>query len=98
MGDGTFQPKGNLTRAQASKLVATLVKSGDKSDIPAPAADPFTDVAKSYWGAGAIKFGVDNGYINGMGDGTFHPEDQVTTAQLATMLVKLLGLSAVDAP
>jgi hypothetical protein len=96
MGDGTFQPVGNLTRAQASKLVATLVKSGDKSDIPAPAADPFTDVVKSYWGAGAIKFGVDNGYINGMGDGTFHPEDQVTTAQLATMLVKLLGYSAVD--
>jgi len=96
MGDGTFQPAGNLTRAQASKLVATLVMSGDKSDIPAPAADPFTDVAKSYWGAGAIKFGVDNGYINGMGDGTFHPEDQVTTAQLATMLDKLLGYSVAD--
>jgi len=96
MGDGTFQPAGDLTRAQASKLVATLVKSGDKSDIPAPAADPFTDVAKSYWGAGAIKFGVDNGYINGMGDGTFHPEDQVTTAQLATMLDKLLGYSVAD--
>jgi hypothetical protein len=96
MGDGTFQPQGNLTRAQASKLVATLVKSGDKSDIPAPSADPFTDVAKSYWGAGAIKFGVDNGYINGMGDGTFHPEDQVTTAQLATMLCKLLGYTVED--
>lgn len=97
MGDGTFQPKGNLTRAQASKLVSVLVKSGDKTEIPAPAADPFTDVAKSHWGAGAIKFGVDNGYINGMGDGTFHPEDKVTTAQLATMLVKLLGINSVDA-
>jgi len=96
MGDGTFQPKGDLTRAQASKLVATLVKQGDKSDIAAPAADPFTDVAKSYWGAGAIQFGVENGYINGMGDGTFHPEDQVTTAQLATMLCKLLGYSVED--
>ena len=96
MGDGTFQPAGNLTRAQASKLVSVLVKSGDKSDIPAPAADPFTDVSKSHWGAGAIQFGVDNGYINGMGDGTFHPEDQVTTAQLATMLDKLLGYSVAD--
>ena len=96
MGDGTFQPKGDLTRAQSSKLVATLVKSGDKSDIPAPAADPFTDVSKGYWGAGAIQFGVDNGYINGMGDGTFHPEDQVTTAQLATLLCKLLGFSVDD--
>ena len=96
MGDGTFQPQGNLTRAQASKLIATLVKSGDKTDIPAPSADPFTDVAKDYWGAGAIKFGVDNGYINGMGDGTFHPEDQVTTAQLATMLCKLLGYTVED--
>jgi hypothetical protein len=96
MGDGTFQPEGNLTRAQASKLVATLAKSGDKSDIPAPAEAPFTDVAKDYWGAGAIQFGVENGYINGMGDGTFHPEDQVTTAQLATMLLKLLGYSVED--
>jgi hypothetical protein len=96
MGDGTFQPKGDLTRAQASKLIATLVKQGDKSDIAAPATDPFTDVAKSYWGAGAIQFGVDNGYINGMGDGTFHPEEQVTTAQLATMLCKLLGYSVED--
>ena len=96
MGDGTFQPKGDLTRAQSSKLVATLVKSGDKSDIPAPAANPFTDVQKSHWASGAIKFGVDNGYINGMGDGTFHPDDQVTTAQLATMLCKLLGFSVED--
>ncbi len=96
MGDGTFQPAGQLTRAQASKLVSVLVKGGDKTELPAPAADPFTDVSKSHWGAGAIKFGVDNGYINGMGDGTFHPEDQVTTAQLATMLVKLLGYSSVD--
>ena len=96
MGDGTFQPQGDLTRAQASKLVATLVKRGDKTDIPAPTADPFTDVAKDYWGAGAIQFGVDNGYINGMGDGTFHPEEQVTTAQLATMIEKVLGYTVED--
>ena len=31
-----------------------------------------------------------------MGDGTFHPEDRVTTAQLATMLDKLLGYSVQD--
>jgi hypothetical protein len=59
-------------------------------------ADPFTDVAKDFWGAVSIKFGVDNGYINGMGDGTFHPGDDVTTAQLATMLDKLLGYSVAD--
>jgi len=96
MGDGTFQPQGDLTRAQASKLVATVVKSGDKKDIPAPPKAPFTDVAQNHWGAGAIQFGVDNGYINGMGDGTFVPDGNVTTAQLATMLCKLLGYSVED--
>ena len=31
-----------------------------------------------------------------MGDGTFHSEDKVTTAQLATMLDKVLGYSVAD--
>ena len=39
---------------------------------------------------------ADKGIINGMGDGTFGPEAGLTRAQMATMLVRLLDLPAVD--
>jgi hypothetical protein len=96
MDDGTFQPAGKLTRAQASKLVATVMQRGVKPDSSVLSEDVFTDVPKDHWAAASIKIGVENDYINGMGDGTFHPEEEVTTAQMVTMLEKLLGFAVSD--
>lgn len=95
-GDGTFDPKGDVTRAETSTLVSILVRSGDSSSLSAPSKDPFKDVAKDNWAAPYVAYGVSQGYLNGRGDGTFDPTGNVTTAQLATILEQILGYSKTD--
>ena len=96
MGDGTFQPKGDVTRAQTATMISILVRGGDTASLKAPSEDPFTDVAKDNWAAPYVAYGADQGYINGMGDGTYAPNNNVTTAQLATILDQILGYSKAD--
>jgi len=96
MGDGTFQPKGDVTRAQTATMISILVRGGDTSSLKAPSQDPFTDVAKDNWAAPYVAYGAQQGYINGMGDGTYAPNNNVTTAQLATILEQILGYSKAD--
>ncbi|MDD7409394.1 MAG: S-layer homology domain-containing protein [Anaerovoracaceae bacterium] len=96
MGDGTFQPKGDVTRAQTATMISILVRGGDTSSLKAPSQDPFTDVAKDNWAAPYVAYGAQQGYINGMGDGTYAPNNNVTTAQLATILDQILGYSKAD--
>ena len=96
MGDGTFAPQGDVTRAQVATLISILVRSGDSSSLSAPSSDPFTDVAKDNWAAPYVAYGVSQGYINGRGDGTFDPDGNVTTAELATILEQILGYSTSD--
>ncbi len=97
MDDGSFNPTGDVTREQSVTLIDNLVKSG--SFDPASetvTADPFTDVAADRWSAPYIQYGVKNDILQGMGDGTFAPEANVTTSQLAKMLLVVLGYSNED--
>jgi hypothetical protein len=58
------------------------------------AASTFSDVPSSFWGYDAISSLSGKGIISGYPDGTFRPDNEVTRAEFATMLVKALGLSA----
>ena len=83
--DGTFLPDNNITRAEVSKvMVAALNKLADAEKRAG--ATKFTDVAAGHWASGFINVGVSNDIINGMGDGTFEPESNVTIAQVVKML------------
>ncbi|MDR1131970.1 MAG: S-layer homology domain-containing protein [Oscillospiraceae bacterium] len=94
MGDGTFAPKGNLTRAQAAKLVAYTVLGADIAEILPVKASTFKDVdVNAYaWAIPSIEYLVNEGVINGLGDGTFDPNGNVTGYQLAKMLLVALGI------
>ena len=91
-GDGVneFHPKDKLTRAQAATIVAKLTL-GLESAASWPAHQVFTDVPASHWAAGAISYCVHAGIINGMGDGTFHPNDNLTQAAFVKMLLAAAG-------
>ena len=43
----------------------------------------FTDVSESHWAYSAIEEMAEKGIINGMGDGTFNPDGQITREQFA---------------
>jgi hypothetical protein len=88
--DGTYRPDEPVTRAQMAKIICEATGVGSAAQYAAGATG-FSDVAADHWASGYIKVASDMGIVNGMGDGTFAPEAQVTYAQAVTMIVRALG-------
>ncbi len=89
--DGTFLPDNNITRAEVTTmLVAALNMSADAQ--ASGATTKFADVnEKAKWAAGYVNVGVANGWISGMSATEFAPSDNVTYAQVLSMLTRILG-------
>ena len=84
--DGTFKPDATITRAEFTKIaVYTLGLQGVKVE-----PTEFTDVS-DHWARYNIKAAYDNKIINGIGDGTFAPDANVTYDQALKMVVCMLG-------
>lgn len=88
--DGTYKPKGLVTRAEFTKIIIAVTGVGSAAEY-SKGATKFTDVAGTHWASGYINIATDLGIIEGYGDGRFGPEDQVTYAQAITMIVRALG-------
>lgn len=91
--DGTFQPDKLVTRAEFSKMLITMLGKAELAQAESAAGSntAFTDVPGSHWASGFVTAAATNGYINGMGDGTFAPDSNVTYAQAMKMLVCAAG-------
>ncbi|MBQ7751508.1 MAG: S-layer homology domain-containing protein [Clostridia bacterium] len=89
--DGSFKPDGEITRAEAATMiVGALNMMGDAQ--AAAGSSKFTDVnEKASWATGYVNVGVAQGFINGMNDTTFAPQENVTYAQMCVMLTKITG-------
>ena len=97
MGDGTFNPKGNTTRAQAAKLVTYVALSKDVADNLTGVSSSFTDVTVDggfAWAIPSIEYLVKEGVINGMGDGTFNPNGEISGYAVLKLLLCSLGYGA----
>lgn len=98
--DGRFQPDKKVTRAEFSKLIVNVL--GENEQTMADEAKGhdtiFSDVKADHWASGYITAATMSSIINGMGDGTFAPEKNITYAQAMKMLVCAAGYSqwAVD--
>ena len=90
--DGKFDPKANLTREQAAKLVAYL-QLGQKSADALVGSATFTDVAATRWSAGFVSYCAQAGVVAGY-DGKFDPAGQLTALQFGKMLLVELGYDA----
>lgn len=86
-GNAVFRPNDSITRAE----VATIVERIQNINNVAPTATQFTDVPAEHWASGYIAQAAGQGIINGYGDGTFGPEDNVLYEQAVKMLVETLG-------
>lgn len=89
--DGSFNPTGYLTRGEAAVIIYRL-HSG-KSTIDASWGDvalsTFSDM--NHWSVAYVNYCAALGLIAGYTDGTFRPENNVTTVEMAKMLLNVAG-------
>ena len=81
--DGTFRPNAAITRAEFAAIAARFDNDGDKT------AAKFSDIA-THWAKDEISIAYNNGWITGYPDGTFGPQRNITRAETATMINRVL--------
>ncbi len=89
-----FKPTGEVTREQAAKIICTLLLGEDDAEKLIAEKAPFDDVATDRWSAGYIAYGVEDGFLAGVGDNKFNPQGNVTADQFAKMLLVAIGYDA----
>jgi hypothetical protein len=95
--DGTFQPKREVRRAEAAKLVAYISIGATAAERLISGPSHFTDVEDGYsWANKYIEYAYEKGIINGVGGGRFNPGGYVTGAQFAKLMLTALGYGAKD--
>ena len=92
--NGEFGATDNLTRAQAAKIIAYLDLGGKTADAIKGTGTVFSDVKATDWFAGFVEYCAGAGYVAGVGDKKFAPNEKVTGVQFAKMLLCALGYSA----
>ena len=78
--DGTFRPTNAITRAEFCAMLANVL------DLPEGQNLSFSDVADDAWYNKAVSAMAARGFVSGMGDGTFRPDDTITYEQMTTIL------------
>ena len=87
--DGKINPQGNLTRAEAAKLIAYL-SLGSKAAEAQPAVQVFPDVPATHWAAKYVAYCKDAGIIQGR-DGKYLPDEPLTGYAFGAYLLAVLG-------
>lgn len=84
--DGEFKPKNNLTRAEFAALIRrfTGIENADSKN-------PFSDLDKSHWAYEDILALNASGLIEGYDDKTYRAENEITRAEVMTVINKILG-------
>ncbi|MBO9606877.1 MAG: S-layer homology domain-containing protein [Paenibacillaceae bacterium] len=97
--DGTFRPTDKITREQAMAILAKamiLTKLKDRTGASATedTLKSFTDVSDaSNWAVGAITDSVAAGLVTGRNDGLLAPKANITRAEVAVIVERLLKQS-----
>jgi uncharacterized repeat protein (TIGR02543 family) len=82
--------------AMGESLGAVLSFTAGTLQTP-PTQPVFSDVPSSYWAYGAINQLSTAGYVYGYPDGTFGPDSQITRAEFAAIMDKVLNLTTAPA-
>ena len=89
--DGSFNPDGNVTRAQTAKMIAYIMNGGEDASSTFAASAKFNDVANGYWAANSIGYCATKEIVAGAGNNLYYPNNDVTGVQLAKMALVALG-------
>ena len=90
MGDGTFAPNNNMTRAQFATITVKAL------GLTAKVNNIFTDVKASDWFAPYVGTANSYGSVNGVGDHKFSPGGTITRQEAATMVARAAKLCGMN--
>lgn len=85
-GDGTFQPRKSISRAEFVTILTGIYGEDTTKGMP------FSDVDRS-WYYDAVATAYANGWVSGYTDGTFRPNQTITRAEAVVILNSVLGRS-----
>ncbi len=91
--DGSFDPQGDVTRAEMAKMIAVAMNGGSDTNTGVKGTPSFTDI-KGHWAESYIEYCYDMKIISGRGDGTFDPGANVTGLEATKMVLTALGYDA----
>ncbi len=91
LGDNRFAPGEKTTRAMLVTMLYRLEK-----DAGGSAATKFSDVPAGQWFSDAVNWSASAGVVNGLENGKFAPNDNISREQLAVMLYRYAQLKGYD--
>lgn len=90
-GNELYFPNRQVTRAEMASFLVRALKLTNANN-----AKTFKDVKANAWYADTVAIASSYGLVNGYTDGTFKPNQRITRAEMASMLVGGLRLAGVD--
>jgi len=91
VGEGLFAPDDTLTREQAVTIIARLYLKVMGSALSTNGVPRFEDDKSiSKYAKNSVYAMVKKGYVEGMGDNTFSPRDNVTKEQAIVIITRML--------
>jgi len=85
--DGTFVPEGFVTRAEMCVILSKLLSLSTDGYAKLP-----PDVPSWHWASDSITAVIGSGIMSGYEDKTFRPDNKLTRAELATIIVTAVKL------
>lgn len=95
--DGSFDPKGSLSRAEfATMLARSALPESELAKYDYRGA--FSDVGVFNWANRYINWASENGVVKGTGSGQFSPKSSITRQDMAVMLVNYARAMGISIP
>ena len=91
--DGSFNPTGNITRAEVAAIVYRVYTTDVKDTYVKnyETYNKFSDMSGAGWAKGYIGYCANAEFVKGYPDGTFQPSGNVTGYEVLAMILRAVG-------
>ncbi len=93
--DGTFRPDDRITRAEFAKVIVCALDK-EQDAMSGGYVSPFDDVRAGEWYVPYINYVSQQGIVTGYADGTYKPDNDITYAEVSTIILRMLGYTEAD--
>lgn len=88
--DGTLRLENNITRAEFATLVIKMLGYND-NPIKITTNKVFSDLKSTHWAYNSVMTATELKLLSGYEDNTFRPSNNITYAEVSSILIKVLG-------